>query len=65
MEIEKTKVKVSFLKYRPTKLDSGKMFVFPEHEDVYWIDKIDVVGILKQPELKRRGLMKFEIDYNE
>jgi len=65
LETEKTKVNVSFLKYRPTKLDSGKMFVFPEHEDIYWIDKIDVVGILKHPELKRRGLMKFEIDYNE
>lgn len=65
LETEKTKVKVSFIKYRPTKLDSGKMFVFPEHEDIYWIDKIDVVGTLKHPELKRRGLMKFEIDYNE
>jgi len=53
LETEKTKVKTTFLKYRPTKLDSGKMFVFPEHEDIYWLDKIDVVGILKHLELKR------------
>jgi hypothetical protein len=65
LKLEKTKVEVSFLKYRPTKLDSGIMFVFPEHEDKYWIDKNDIVGILKHPELKRRGLMKFGIDYNE
>jgi len=32
------KVFGSFLKYRPTKIDSGKIFVFPEKEDMCWLD---------------------------
>ncbi|KAL4091761.1 hypothetical protein QTP88_026403 [Uroleucon formosanum] len=59
------KVYRSFLKYRPTKIDSGKIFVFSEKEDLCWLKFEHIKGIVKHPQLQRRGDMKFMVDYYE
>lgn len=42
LEIKQSEVQASFVNYCPTKLDSGKIFVFPDPEDKCWINKDDI-----------------------
>lgn len=37
LELENMIIYVSFVKYRLPKLDSGKMFDFPDHDHIIWI----------------------------
>jgi len=65
LEIKQSEVQASFVKYSPTKLDSGKFFVFPDPEDKCWINKEDIIGVLNHPILQRRGQMLFTVNFNE
>jgi len=65
LEIKQSEVQASFVKYSPTKLDSGKMFVFPDPEDKCWINKEDIIGVSNHPILQRRGQMLFAVHFNE
>lgn len=64
LEIKQSEVQTSFVKYSPTKLDSGKIFVFPNPEEC-WINKEDIIGVLNHPILQRRGQMLFAVNFNE
>lgn len=41
--------------------------MFPEEKDLNWLEKENIVGILKRPEVQKteRRLFKFDINYNE
>jgi len=65
LEIKLSEVQASFVKYSPTKLNSGQMFVFPDPEDKCWINNKDIIGVVNHPSLQRRGQMMFFVNFNE
>lgn len=65
LKVKGKKLYGSFLKYRSTKIDSGKIFVFPEKEDLCWLEFEHIIDTVKHPQLQRKGHMNFMVDYNE
>jgi len=64
MSVKEEKVYATFLKYCPTKVDSGKIFMYPEPVDLCWLEKKYILGVVKPPIVLRRGQLKFNVDFN-
>lgn len=41
---------------------SGKQFVWPDQEDISFVDKDDVVAVLEQPDINNRQQYDFSLD---
>ncbi|XP_072152590.1 uncharacterized protein [Bemisia tabaci] len=58
-------LEVNFVKYEPTKINNGKIFVWPSREDYSEVSRSLVIGQVKPPILPRRSKMMFSVNVND
>ena len=59
------KFEASFLRRKTQRLCDKDLFAFPDQEDVCAFSYQKVIGRVEAPEVLRRGVLKFSVDFHE